>query len=118
MRLESDAIEWHARGLQRLHKVEERRRLRARILDVVLVDVQLRIRIRRARSLERDLDVGRAEGVVEDVRATGAVVVEGLIDDVPAVDLALIVAYQSGAVVLDDGRKLGCGEAAAGDPAG
>ena len=54
-------------------------------LDVVVVDVQLRVRVRRAGRVERDLDEARAERVVEDVRPPGTVVVERLVDDIPGV---------------------------------
>ena len=113
MRLEADAIEGHILGLERLHQAQQRRCLRARILDVVLVDVQLRVRIRCACGVERDLDVGRAEGVVEDVRAPSAVVVERFIDDVPAINLALVMTDKGAAVVLDDGGQVCGGEATA-----
>ena len=83
--LEADAVERHAGREELLDEVEHGCRLGARLLDVVVVDVQLRVRVRRARRLERDRDVGRAERVVEDVRAPRTVVVERLVHDVPGV---------------------------------
>ena len=76
--LEADTVDRHALLLERLDEVEHRGRLRARLLDVVVVDVQLRVRVRRASRVERDLDEARAERVVEDVLAPGTVVVERL----------------------------------------
>ena len=76
--LEADTVDRHALLLQRLDEVEHRGRLCAGLLDVVVVDVQLRVRVRRAGGLKCDGDVGRVEGVVEDVRPPGTVVVEWL----------------------------------------
>lgn len=76
--LEADAVERDVLRLERLDEVEHRGGLRARPLDVVVVDVELRVGVGGPRSVERDLDVGRAERVVEDIRTPGAVVVEGL----------------------------------------
>ena len=49
-----------------------------------------------------------------NVRQTGSRTVH----DVPAVNLALVVPDERAAVVLDDARQVGRGEAAARDPAG
>ena len=76
--LEPYTVERDAVREELLREVEHRRRLRARVLDVVLVDVQFRVGIRGARRLKGDWDELRAEGVVEDVRTPCAVVVEGL----------------------------------------
>ena len=78
MALEADTIDGDAIGEELFDEVEHRGRLRARLLDVVVVDVQLRVRVRRAGGLKCDGDVGRVEGVVEDVRPPGTVVVEWL----------------------------------------
>ena len=78
MALESDTIERHAGGLEGLDEVEQRRGLRAGVLNVVLVDVELGVRIGRTRCLKGDADVGGTEGVVEDVRAPCTVIVERL----------------------------------------
>lgn len=76
--LESDTVEWHAGGLERLDEVEQRGGLRAGVLDVVLVDVELGAWVGGARCLKSNADVGRAESVVEDIRAPGTVIVERL----------------------------------------
>ena len=76
--LEAYTIERHVRGLEALDKVQHRRRLRARLLDVVVVDIELRVRVRASRGVQGDLDVVGAEGVVEHVSAPGTVIVEGL----------------------------------------
>ena len=76
--LEADTVEWDACRLERLDEVEQRGRLGAGVLNVVLVDVELGGRVGGARGLESDADVGLAEGVVEDVRTPCAVIVEGL----------------------------------------
>ena len=76
--LEADTVNRDAVGEELFDEVEHRGRLRARLLDVVVVDVQLRVRVRRAGGLKCDGDVGRVESVVEDVRAPGTIVVEWL----------------------------------------
>ena len=76
--LEADTVNWHTVGDELLHEVEHRGDVRARVLDVVVVDVQLRGRVGGARSLEGDRDVARAERVVEDVGTPGSVNVERL----------------------------------------
>ena len=76
--LEADTVYRHALLLERLDEVEHRGRLRARLLDVVVVDVQLRVRVCRAGGLKCDGDVGGVERVVEDVRPPGTIVVEWL----------------------------------------
>ena len=73
--LETDTVEPNARGLERLDEVEQRGCLRAGVLDVVFVDVDLGARVCCASGVEGDLDVVRAEGIVEDVATPGAIVV-------------------------------------------
>ena len=76
--LEADTVERDALGLERLDEVKERGRLRAGVLDVVLVDVELGVGVGSPGGLERDADVGGTKSVVEDIRAPGTVIVEGL----------------------------------------
>ena len=76
--LEADTVEWDACGLERLDEVEQRGRLGAGVLNIILVDVELGGGVGSARGLESNADVGLAEGVVEDIRAPCAVIVEGL----------------------------------------
>ena len=55
------------------------------LLNVVVVNVELRIWVRGASSLKCNADVARAERVEEHVLAPSTVVVERLVDDVPRV---------------------------------
>ena len=76
--LEADTIERDVCGLEALDEVQHRCRLCARLLDVVVVDVQLRVGVGCPRCFERNRDVARVEGVEEDVLAPGTIVVERL----------------------------------------
>ena len=73
--LEADTVERNARGLERLDEVEQGGCLRAGVLDVVFVDVDLGARVCCASGVEGDLDVVRAEGIVEDVATPGTIIV-------------------------------------------
>ena len=74
--LEADTVELDAGVQHGLGEVEERGRLRACVLVVVLIDVELSGRVSRGRSLKADVDIGRAKGVVEDIRAPSTIVIE------------------------------------------
>jgi hypothetical protein len=76
--LETYTVEWYICRLERLDEVLHRGGLGTGVFDVVVVDVQLRIRVGLAGGLESNLNVGCTEGVVEDVRAPSTVIVEGL----------------------------------------
>ena len=71
-------------------------------VEVVVVDVELGVGVGGAGGLESDADVVLTENLHEDVVAESAVLVEGLVDDVPGVDLALEVSHDLGDVVLHD----------------
>lgn len=89
-----------------LHLLDERYGvggLGAGVLDVVVIVVQLGARVGSGGRREGQGDVVEAHGVVEDVGAVAARVVEGFIDDVPGVALALVVADFAGDVGFDDG---------------
>jgi hypothetical protein len=117
MGLEADAVDLDAAGLERLDDVLGCGGLGPGVLDVVIVVVQLDIRIVQNCSLERDGDIlssnlalvsishgvrlGGTYGGVEDVNPVGAIVIEGFIDHVPGVALALIV----GDLALDMGLQ-------------
>ena len=75
MALEADTIDGHAGGLERLDKVEQGCCLGAGVLDVVLVDVDLGARVCCASGVESNLDVVRAEGIVEDVTTPSTIIV-------------------------------------------
>lgn len=67
---------------------------------LVVVDVQLRIRIRLSCRFERNPDEVLAKNVVEDTRTEATVLIKHLIDHVPRIDLALPTSEQSVDVVL------------------
>lgn len=81
MTLEANAVDGYAIGLEGLHEVQHRCGLRACVLEVVLVDVQLGIGICGTSGLEGSSNVGGAERVIEDVGPPGAVVGERLCRD-------------------------------------
>jgi hypothetical protein len=76
-------------------------------VEVVVVDVQLGSGVSLAGGLEGDLDEVLAEDVVEDGGAEAAVLLEHLVDDVPGVDLALVLGQELGDVVLHDAGQGG-----------
>lgn len=63
----------------------------AGIVDVVIIVVELDVWVIKGGSLKGDGDVLGADGVVEDIRSVGTVVIEGFVHDVPGVTLALVV---------------------------
>lgn len=73
--LETDTVELHAGVKHRFGEVEESSSLCTGVLIVVLVDVELGSGIGGRCSLESDVDVCRAKGVVENIRAPGSVVI-------------------------------------------
>ena len=84
--------------------------LGAGVLDVVVVVVELDGgRSGFGGRGEGDGEVGGADGVVPDVRAVGAVVVQGLVDNVPRVTAGVPVRDQVGDVVLHHGDEGGVG---------
>ena len=76
-------------------------------VQVVVVDVELGVGVGSAGGLEGDTDVVLAENLHEDVLAESTVLVEGLVDNVPGVDLALEVGHDLGDVVLHHIGELG-----------
>lgn len=75
------------------------------LVEVIVVDEQLRVRVRSARSLERNGDEVFAENVVEDTAAHAAVFVENFVHHIPGVNLALIVRHDGSDMVLNHTRK-------------
>jgi hypothetical protein len=71
-------------------------------VEVVVVDVELGVGVGSAGGLEGDADVVLTDNLHEDVVAESAVLVEGLVNDIPGVDLALEVGHELGDVVLHD----------------
>ena len=74
-------------------------------VEVVVVDVELRIGVGGSGSLEGDGDKVLAENIIEDRGAHATVLVEDLVHDVPSVDLALVAGNEGCHVVLEDGLK-------------
>ncbi len=116
MPLEADAVQRHALALQVARQPVHGVGLGAGAVGVVVVDVQLGVRVGRVRGAQRIRDVRLPHGVVERGAPEGAVVVEGLVDHVPGVDLALVVADFLGDVVLHGRLELAGRQAA--HPAG
>lgn len=71
-------------------------------VQVVVVDVQLGVGVGGAGGLKGNADVVFTDDLHEDVVAESTVLVEGLVDDVPGVDLALEVGHNLSDVVLHD----------------
>lgn len=128
MRLRADTINDLAVGVHGVDKVDKPLRLRVHAVEaegtitgewgslrlavgrgdvLEVVDVEDRIRIRRARRGERNVHEARTEHFRKHGRAHGAIFVEHLVDDVPRANLALIAARDVGNVVLDRGREGG-----------
>ena len=100
MALEADTVERHALRQQRLREAEHRVALGVLALDVVVVQVQLRVRVGGVRGPQRVGDVAAAHRVEERVRHERSVAVERLVDHVPRVALALVVGGLGGDVGL------------------
>lgn len=103
MPLQTDAVNLGAVRLDLLDEGHGVGGLGARVLDVVVVIVQLGGRVGSGGGGKGYRDVVEAHGVVEDVGAVAARVVEGFVDDVPGVALPLVVADFAGDVCLDGG---------------
>ena len=116
VRLQADAVDADALGLQAGDERLRRRALVAGELDVVVVVVELGRGVGGGGGAEGGGDVGGAGRVVPDVGAVGAVVVEGFVDHVPRVALALVVADDVGDVVLQDAEEGGVVEVAGCEP--
>src|SRR6185369_4073277 len=88
------------------------------VLDVVVVVAELGGRVGRPGGPERLLDEPVAQNVLEHRTAVlGGSVGEGLVHDVPGVDLALEVGHLGGDVIVHDAaQRGGVGDGA--DPAG
>lgn len=102
VRLHTDTIDSDTILLQHPHDVDGSTALRTNPLEIVVVVVKLRIWVRLGRLTESNLDVLLAEDLVEDGLAPGAVVLEGLVDDIPGVAATLPVTGD-GVDVADDG---------------
>lgn len=123
MRLDTDAVDGHAGGLQLAHEVDHGRALGTGAVRVVVVDVQLGGGICSPRGAEGDRDEFLTKGVGEDCVSglglglrmlvgrgltagpEGTVFVEDLVHHVPVQDAALPVGDERRHVVLDDGRE-------------
>ncbi|KAI3475175.1 hypothetical protein L1887_63490 [Cichorium endivia] len=114
--LEADAIDLDAVALDELDDALGAEGLIAVVLEVVVVVEELGLGRGLLGEAEGDGDEGLADGVVEDGRAVGAVLVQGLVDDVPARADVLVAAGDLKDVVLHDGDKGGVVKAALRDP--
>lgn len=102
--LQTDAVDAGAAvGLDLLDEGDGVGGLGAGVLDVVVIVVELGGRVGGGGGGKGQGDVLEAQGGVEDVGAVAAGVVEGFVDDVPGVALALVVADFAGDVRLDGG---------------
>lgn len=118
MALEAEALHRDAVGLQLLDQLVVGVALGVDAVDVVVVEVQLGVRVGLVGPAQGVGDVAGAERLEEDRLAVGAVLVEGLVDDVPVDDLALVVPCHRLDVVLEDGAQLVGGPGAIGEPGG
>lgn len=81
--LSADTIdELRAAAVDLLHQVDDGLQLHIGAVEVIIVDIQLRVRVGRARRLECNRDEALAEDVRENGRAQGSVLVEDLVHDV------------------------------------
>ena len=90
--LEADAVDGDVGGLERFDEVEHSGSFGALLLNVIVVDVELRSGIGSACGLEGGRNVGGAEGVVEDVAAPGSVIVEGFC--APVISIRMVGSYR------------------------
>lgn len=107
MCLGANSVDGDAVGDEALHERDHGIDFRPGVVEVVIVDEELRCWVGLLGSTEGDVDEFGPEKVVEDGSPPGAVVVEDLVDYVPVVDLARVPAGDEGDVALDDGRQLG-----------
>ena len=112
-------INAHAVRLDQLDNALRALRLRAVVLKVVVVVVQLRRALCvLGRQPERNGDVRLTNGVEEHALPVSAILVERLVDHIPACAGALPATRDVLDVVLHDGDQRLVVEAAAGDPCG
>lgn len=100
--LEADAVDGGPAAPDQIDNPERRLLLVARLLDVEVVVVQLGHRVRCRGGLEGDGDPIGAQHPVEHRVPEGPVVVERLVDHVPGVAFALVVARDVADVRFDD----------------
>ena len=103
--LEANTVNVHAVALDELDDTLGPEGLVAVVLKVVVVVVQLRLRASLFGELESEGKESLADSVVEGRRAVGTVLVECLVDDVPACADVLVPPSQLEDVVLHDGNK-------------
>lgn len=73
-----------------------------RVIEIVVIDVQLGIGIGLTCLIESNADKVLAKNPGEDRAAQGAILVEDFIDDIPSIDAAPPLGTRPGYVVLDD----------------
>ena len=109
MSLDTDAAYRHAFGLQ-LFDERDRPVALGFVFEVVVVVDELRLRVGLVRILEGLLDVVGADDLVPERLTQRAVFVEGFVDHVPALDLALVAADDGEDMVLHAGEQGVAGE--------
>jgi len=114
--LDTNTVEGDTLGLQTLDEVDHSSRLCTGILNVVVIDVELGIGVGCTSGLEGNGDVANADVVVEDIGTVGTIIVERLVDDIPAVYLTLIMTCDIGDVVRHGSSQRGVVPVAVSDP--
>jgi hypothetical protein len=104
VRLVADAIDAQPARPQILDDPDHAGAL-GRLLEVVVVVIELGVRVCLVRELEGLRDVVVADTVMPRRLARRAVLVDGLVHDVPAVDLALVATDDGVNVVADAGEE-------------
>ncbi len=118
MALEANTIDLCARCLHGLDQLDGKVGLGAVVLQVVVVVVQLGVGVGGLGGLEGKGKVVSAEGLEEDAVSPDTRVIDGLVDDIPGVALALVVAHDVVHVRLNDGLQGSPGPRAGRDPVG
>jgi len=98
--LQIDAVDFDTSGLEKLDEVKRRGGFGAGVFDVIVVVVEPYGGVGGGYGPVCNGDVFGADGVVEDVGTTGAVVVEGFIYDISDITFAFVLGYFIGDVVI------------------
>jgi len=98
--LQVDAVDFDTSGLEKLDEVERGGGFGDGVFDVLVVVVEPYGGVGGGYGLICNGDVFGADGVVEDVGTTGAVVVEGFIYDIPDITFAFVLSNFIGDVVI------------------
>jgi hypothetical protein len=91
MSLQADTINLDAPSLERLDEIQGGCGFGARVLDIVVVVIELHIWISGRSGLEGDGDVLWADGVIEDVRTVCPIIIEGFVYNIPSITFAFVM---------------------------